>query len=490
MLAGGYLQVHRRLAAGLVCVSALACGGDTGPTGPGTAIRILPSPAVVPQSGVLQLNVALLNREGDSLPGVTFDFASSHPAIATVSASGLVTSVGPAGQTTITASTGGLSGQVQAEVPQVATSLALLPSPIEMPRGAAIRVSARVLDAVGAPMTAAPFSFSADPVSLLSVNQEGLVTAADNVGTGSVTATSGSLMKTVTVSIFDGATLRGEIVRTVPIDALPYGVTLGPNGAVYGIGVGGVVIFGQLGSNAMQTAPISGSNTIGIARHPVTGRLYVSGSEADALLEVDPVTRIVTRRWAAPGAQMYDVAISLDGAHVYVAGYDGAVHVIDPSTMTRIRAIPAGGPIVHLLVHPSQPLIYASGFESAREVNLETGAVRTFPHPYAQAAALALAGDRLFIGGETSSIGIVTLSSGAQTTTDIPCRFYDAVAAPDGRTLLATCPLDGKAVILDALTLAVLATIPTGGDPRRIAISRDGTAAVIANNSGWYDHLQ
>ena len=109
---------------------------------------------------------------------------------------------------------------------------------------------------------------------------------------------------------------------------------------------------------------------------------------------------------------------------------------------------------------------------------------------FAQAAALTLAGDRLFIGGETGSIGVVTLSSGAQTTMAVPCKIYDLVAAPDGKTLLATCPVDGKAVILDAESLGVLATNPTGGDPRRNAISQDGTAAVIANSNGRYDHEQ
>ncbi len=102
-----------------------------------------------------------------------------------------------------------------------------------------------------------------------------------------------------------------------------------------------------------------------------------------------------------------------------------------------------------------------------------------------------MTGDRLFVGREGNQVTVVTLSSGATSSVDIPeCGIYDLVATPDGRHLLATCSSQGTAMILDAPTLIPVATIQTGGIPRRAAISADGTIAVIANEGGWYDHVE
>jgi DNA-binding beta-propeller fold protein YncE len=102
-----------------------------------------------------------------------------------------------------------------------------------------------------------------------------------------------------------------------------------------------------------------------------------------------------------------------------------------------------------------------------------------------------VAGGRLFLASEDGSVGVIDLASGAVQVVAVPsCRIYDVVAAPDGLALLATCSIGSTAVLLDAVTLAVLKTIETGGTPRRAAIRADGTGAVIANEAGWYDHIQ
>ena len=479
----------RATGAGLLCALALGCGGESDLTGPGTTVRIQPTPAVMQQLGTVQLHAELLDAEGHTIPGAAFAYSSSRTDLVTINASGLASSVGPHGQAVITATAGGISGQVSIAIIQVSASIEILPDPIVLPPGKSMPVAARVLDAVGEPMSGS-ITFSADPASLLAVTQHGQLVAVGGPGSGALTASVGSLSETVPVSVQPVTTLTGNLVGTAAINTTPYAAVLGPGGAVYGLGIGGSLNIGQYGSTQMQAESFSGSNTIGIVRHPDSGLLYVAGSEADALMEVNPASRSVLRRWAAPGVQMYDAALSPDRTRIYVAGIGGTLNIIDIATMTRVAEFHTATAIVHLTPHPSRPIVYASGLDAVREIDLESGAIRTFFHGVPQAAALLLAGDRLVIGSENGNVRVVTLASGAASTVAVDCRIYDLVAAPDGATLVASCPTDNKAVILDADTFEILATIPTGGDPRRIAISADGASAVIANSNGWYDFLE
>lgn len=458
----------------------------------GNTIRILPSPAVVAQGQTVQLEVALLDLVGSPIPGATFTYSSSDEAIASVSSTGLVRSVGPSGQVTITAASGDLATQVQLAVTQAATSMRLVPNPVTMARSTTVFLNAQVLDVIGLPIAGAAVSFTAAPSSLLTVSQAGQLTASAGAGAGTVTATSGSLSTTVPVTVVDAGSLNGTIVATAPAGGGPYGVILGASGAVIGVSVEGTLHFGTFGSSLVQSRAVSSTATVGAALNAVTGKLYVAGPGTDALMEIDAANGNVLRRWAPSlHDQMYDVALSPDGQHVYVGGSTGIVYMIDAATMTSVTEFPSGTSVIHLLAHPSQPLIYASGQDQAREINVQTGVQRVFLMAAAQASALALSGDRLFVGSEGGAIGTVTLSTGNVTVTVVPdCPVYDLVATPDGKGLLVTCSLTGQAKILDSQTLSVVVSIATGGAPRRAAISLDGTSAVIANEFGWYDHVR
>jgi YVTN family beta-propeller protein len=459
-------------------------------TATGNTIRILPSPATLPQKASLQLDVALLDLVGTPIPGAILTYATSDQNIATVNLTGLVGSVGPSGSVTVTVTSGALSAAVRVSVTQVPTSLEVTPDEITLGRNGSRTVAAALLDAVGDPIPGAPFSFTASPAGLLGVTSGGVVTAMGTPGNGTLTVTSGTFTTDVPVSIIDVGTLTGSILKTVPALGSPYAVALAPGGAIYGAGIGGRFYRGTFGSDALDTYVISSALTVGLAVNPSTGKVYVAGRAADALMEVDPATGVVLRRWETPG-QMYDVAVSPDGQSVYVAGEGTAVHVISATTMAHVTSFTTTHDVVHLLAHPTEPLVYASGGATAMEIDVQTGAQRTFSQVSAQATALTIANDRLFIGSESGMVGAVDLTTGSTTTVDVfECGVYDIVAAPDGQQLLVTCALNGAVKLLDVETLAVLKTIPAAGIPRRAAISADGTAAVVANEAGWIHHLE
>lgn len=454
----------------------------------GNTLRLLPSPAIVPQLGTLQLDAALLDLVGTPIPGATFTFLSSAPSVATVSQSGLVTSIGPAGSGTISASSGGVTVQVQLDVTQVPTSIET-PVSIKMGRNSTTPVSAQVLDAVGTPIPGLAVNFVAEPISLLSITTSGSLTAAAGVGTGSVTVSSGTVSATVPVSVVDIGGLAGSLITQAMTQGSPFGVALGSGSAYLGVGTEGFLYQGSFGSPAVQANLSAPTSMLSVMRDPGSGLLYAPGSQGEALMEIDPATRMITRTWAA-NDQMFDVVLSPDATHLFVAGSSGIVYMIELASFTSVDEFVTGESVIHLLAHPSDPIVYASGVGFVREINVQSGAQRTFVLDDAQATALALAGDRLFVAGEGGNLGVVTLSTGATSSTAVPCAMYDVVTLPEGRGLLGTCSLQGKVVLLDTETLTVVVSVQTGGAPRRAVVSADGESAIVANQSGWFDHIQ
>ena len=461
-------------------------------TATSNSIVLGPQESQLPQLGTMQLEPVLLDLAGNPVAGAEFTYETTNAQIATVDVNGLLTSHGKAGLVTITARSGAISGVKAVAVTPVPTSVALTPDPVTVVGGGSVQLSAKVLDVVDDPIAGASISFSASPAALLTVSTNGLLAAADQEGSGTVTATSGTLSYSAAVSVVDVGSLEGVLLPHISTGGTPYGVAIASNGTIHGVGVNGTYYRGTLGSSTMDAFPLTEVVTIGIAVNAAGNKVYVTGAAPDGLMELDGATGSRLRTWNPPGDdQLYDVVLSPDGQTLYTAGSFGTIYSISVSTFAAGPEYISTGPIVHLLHHPAQSLIYASGVGSAKEVNTETHGERIFTvDGSAQAAALAISGDKLYVAGEGGTIDVVTLSTGSSARTAIACGMYDLVATPDGQGLVATCTSGGFVLLIDAQTLAAVKTITTSGDPRRAALSADGTRLVVANYAGWFDIIQ
>ena len=459
-------------------------------TATSTSITGGPATSDIPQLGTLQLEPRLLDVLGEDVPEATFTFESTYTDVATVDVNGLVTSVGPAGTAQIIVKSDEFATVKTIVVTPVPTSVRIYPEQINLPRSGSAQVSAVVVDAVGEPLQNFPISLEASPAGLLSISPSGHLTAADQEGTGTVTATSGSLSATAPVSVVDLGQLRGVLVGKVSVDQSAYGVAISSTGEVFGVEVNGRLYKGAFGSPTMTEYDVSSSVTIGVAVAS-DGSVFVTGAPAHGLLEVDPATGTTLRNWSNSD-QFYDVALSPDERTIYVAGSNGVVQAVDRATFVPVTEYALGGSVVHLLHHPTLPLLYVSGVGRALELNTGTGAVRAFQVGLdAQASALAIAGDRLFVGQESGSIDVISLTTGeVSAVPGFGCGIYDLVATPDGKALFMSCGYAASVALLDTQTLSARIVVPTGGVPRRVAISPDGTWAVIANQGGWFEFMQ
>jgi YVTN family beta-propeller protein len=171
------------------------------------------------------------------------------------------------------------------------------------------------------------------------------------------------------------------------------------------------------------------------------------------------------------------------------------VYFIDIATLTVIHQVQVAGVIVHLALHPTQPLLYASpqGSSTIFEINTTTREQRPLATAATapQAIVVSLDGSELYVANEGGTVDVVTIATGTSSgSIALGCGGYGMAGTPDGAQLYVSCSLDGMAKIVDLVTRTVIGTLSTGGTPRRVAVSRDGATVAIANEGGWVDFIQ
>ncbi|MEM7417884.1 MAG: Ig-like domain-containing protein [Gemmatimonadota bacterium] len=142
--------------------------------------------ALVSIGATSQLTATVRDQNGAAMSGQVVAWSSAAPSVATVSNTGLVTSVGN-GSTTVTAAVGSVTADAAITVEQVAASVApstdtlTLAGPAEQGT-----LTASVLDALGSVLAGATVSWSIDDTGVATIDGGGMVTA---VAPGTTTAT-------------------------------------------------------------------------------------------------------------------------------------------------------------------------------------------------------------------------------------------------------------------------------------------------------------
>ncbi len=186
--AAGYRNALLAIAAAAGLVWAAGCGdGVTEPPAPPsdpprpTTVTVSPSTAELTAVGAtVQLAVEVRDQNGNAMAGAPVTWASSAPAVATVSSAGLVTAVSN-GTVTITATAGSASGTATATVVQQVSNVAVSPATDTLVAGDTLRLSAVAADANGHPVAEAEFSWASSDTLVAVVDDAGLVTG---VGAG------------------------------------------------------------------------------------------------------------------------------------------------------------------------------------------------------------------------------------------------------------------------------------------------------------------
>lgn len=196
----------------LSVVLASACsGGGDGTTAPPAetvpvvrAITLSPLVASVVVGATQQFTPAF---DADANASRAVTWTSSNTSVATVSSTGLVTTLAP-GSTTIRATStlvSSVSGQATLNVTApVTATLTLTPSSLTLVPGQPQIISVVARDASGTTISNPAVNWSSANNAIASVTSDGRVTGV-GVGSTRITATSGPALTTVTVNVIDGA---------------------------------------------------------------------------------------------------------------------------------------------------------------------------------------------------------------------------------------------------------------------------------------------
>src|SRR5437867_4536154 len=206
------------VAAGSVAIAA-ASEGKSGTAAvtmasvPVASVTISPTAPNMYVGGAVQLTAIPKDAAGNALVGRAISWTSSNAAIATVSASGLVTGVA-VGAATITATSEGQSGTAAVTVSSVpVAAVTVSPATATVFVGATTQLTATPKDAAGNVLTGRAVTWTSSNAAFVTVSATGLVTG---VAAGSVTITATSEGKSGSASVIVGQTLQ---LTATPLDA-------------------------------------------------------------------------------------------------------------------------------------------------------------------------------------------------------------------------------------------------------------------------------
>src|SRR5690606_15172997 len=123
----------------------------------------------------VQLTAVTLSAADAPLSGRAVTWATADPAIATVSATGIVSGVGP-GPAIVTATSEGVSGSFTLEVLPGVASVTVVPDAVTIVEGESVELSVILKDASGDPLMGRPVTWKSETPGVASVSAEGVVT--------------------------------------------------------------------------------------------------------------------------------------------------------------------------------------------------------------------------------------------------------------------------------------------------------------------------
>ncbi len=282
------------------------CRNDT--PAPVASVSVTPASAGILVADTVRLTATPKDENGVPLTGRTIAWATSDTAIATVSATGLVTGV-LHGQAIITATSEGQSGTSTVTVSDApVATVTVTPASSNLFVGETAQLAAALEDAAGNPLTGRTVAWATTAPGIATVDQTGLVTAVA-AGSAKIAATSEGKSDTATVTValrpvasvditpspatvdagatlqltatpkdVNGNPLTGRVVTWATSDAAV--AVVSPSGLVTG-GVAGGATITATSEGVSGTAPlaVTGSTALLVG----AGDIAVCGQNGDEL---------------------------------------------------------------------------------------------------------------------------------------------------------------------------------------------------------------
>ncbi|MDQ6887061.1 MAG: Ig-like domain-containing protein [Gemmatimonadota bacterium] len=265
---------------------------------PVASVEIAPAATTVQAGGSAQLAATVRDRNGVVVTDRAVLWLSSNSAVATVSSSGLVSTINP-GTATISASLDGVRGLATVTViPVPIASVSLTPSTSALKVGQTLLLSATPRDASGNALAGRSISWSSNNSGIATVSSSGLVTAV-GAGSATITATSEGVGASAVISVTAATAASVSVTPASPNLTVGQSVQLS---AVAKDGSGATMAGSVAWSSASPSiATVSASGLVtGVAAGSTTVTATSLGQSGSVMVTVTAAPPIAPAPYAAP----------------------------------------------------------------------------------------------------------------------------------------------------------------------------------------------
>jgi uncharacterized protein YjdB len=527
---------HRSMAVLLTCATSLAvgCSGRDDATAPApstiSVVELSQRTLTLGVGSSAALEVAVRDAAGNALPSGGVYWSSSDAAVASVSASGVVTALA-VGSAKIAATLQGKSAVATVTVaPTPAAAVRLSPSELQLTVGQQGDLNATVVDANGAVLSGRVVAWRSSTASVAVVDSTGHVTA---IAPGATSVTASSEGKSITAAV----TVRAIAVASVRLTPANVSLVEGQSGQLTAEArdASGQVLSGRAitwSSSAPSVATVSSSGqAIAIAAGSATITATSEGQSATSAVSVStrPVSSLVVSPWQLalfPGqgttlsvlvtdangtvlsgravsfssASTAIATVSADGAVTAVAAGSTSITVTSEGKTARVPVTVAPTPAASIRVTPAIASVFvgstarlaatvldARGGSLDRPVSWSSGAPTVASVAQDGTVTGVGVGTAVILASAEGRVGSATVTVAAIPVATVTISPASSTLDPGGRTtLVASVQSASGAELTDRAVLwsssdSKVATVSSGGEVTAVA---PGVATITASAEG------
>ena len=323
-----------------------------------TTLQLAPTLLVLSPGESQSLTATVLDGAGLAIPGAVISFTSSDPAVVTVSASGLVTSVGPVGSAMVTAASGTLDAATGVFVGQAPAGTILATVPVGFqPWGAAVAADGDFfVTTTGGTVARGAFPTYAFPTSI-PVGGQALSIAVNAAGTTAYVAQGQDQSLTQGIAVVNLAT--NTVTDVIPMSrGVSFCVALSEDEQTLLVGAEGGIVAVDVATKAVVNEHVVDGWVNAISRAPGSDLLYAAVGNS-SVVEIDGTTRAVRRTLPVNSTALQETAASPDGTELYIADEGGSLIIWDLTT-NQLKATVAGAGGFGLALSPGGTFIYVA----------------------------------------------------------------------------------------------------------------------------------
>ena len=404
---------------------------------PVTTVLVTPSAVTLPAGATEQMSAAARDSKNAPLTGRPVVWSSSNPAVATVSATGIVTAVA-AGSANVIATVEGVDATATVTVVRPVATLAITPAQPTLFVGRTLQMSASARDAQGTALTGRAVSWSTSDPMVATISAAGLVTA---VAAGSATIT----------AVVEGVEAT-TVLTLVPLPSAITGITAS---------VDTVTLFaGRTRAVTATVAQPSGA--------PVAAVTFGSALPAVATVSTAGVISAVS-----PGTATITVTASVAGNVNFAAATRTATVevIVLPVPVASVQITPG---TVNLVVGVSQQLA-ATVRDSVG--TLLTGRVGTWTSSNTAVASVSATGLVTAVAEGTATLSVNV--EGAQAT-----ALVSVGPLPAAVTSLTVSPNSHSLITGQTRALTPVVVRPTGAPTAVLTYATTNPAVAMVSSAG------